>query len=428
MSRNSKKKSLMLLSDSIEYTTGNARVAKALLKGLQKLGYDVANLSSGNDVPEWEFEGIKMLPITQYGFEDHNVQIFMNKLTKYLLRDKPDYLLVLGDRIQFQQLGLGNMERSFIKKIGTKLIFWETVDSDAKLCMEGTLNAQNPRRQIYNTFDYIVTTSNYGKKVLEREFVKVDKVIWECVDTDEFCPVGKDKKIEIRKKYRFRHDDFIFMVICRCMRRKNPELAIESIYPLLAEYPKSRLFCIIPGYNLKDDQNLIDFCRRVLPIRYKGRDFIAEQKILFCTVDGKPIDLSTGIDNEEVVKFYQACDAVISGSSNEGFNLVFGETLAVGLPYIGINNTTIPELSNNGEVGFIAKGSQEHHVGQGIRIKSTSVEELREQIRKVLDLSDEERKILKEKYVKYAKDNISRGKMIGAWYKYLKSIDEVDKK
>lgn len=424
----SKKKKVIFLSDSIFATTGNAKVAKALLKGLQKLGYDVINMAIGADEPENTFEGIKILPIAQHGFDDGFVRIFMNKLTQYLKREKPDYFIVLGDRIHYQQLGIGNIEREFIKKLGTKMIFWETVDSDVKLCLESSLKRKNnPRRDIYNTFDHIVTTSQYGKEVLEREFTKVDKVIWEFVDTEIFTPVNDQKKIEIRKQYRFRKDDFIFMTMGRCMRRKNPELVIEAIYPLLIEYPDARLFCVIPDYYKKDEQHLIDFCCRVMPIRYGGRDLIDEKKILFCTVDGKAMGLARGITDEEVIKFYQLSDAVISGSSNEGFNLVFGETCSVGLPYIGINNTTIPELTNNGEVGFIAEGSQEYHVGQSMMVKSTSIEEFRGQIKRVLNLTKEERDQLKETNRKFISERLSRGIMISSWHKYLKSITEVEK-
>ena len=419
-----KKKKIIFLSDAVYATTGNAKVVKALLKGLQKLDYDVINMAIGADEPEAKFEGITVLPIAQHGFDDSSVGVFMNKLTKYLERERPDYFIVLGDRIHYQQLGLGNIEREFIEKMGTKMIFWETVDSDVKLCLESSLKSGNPKREIYNTFDYIVTTAQFGKDVLEREFTKVDKVIWEFVDLDLFTPVNDKKKIEIRKEYRFRKDDFIFMTIGRCMRRKNPELVIEAIYPLLIEYPDARLFCVIPDYYKKDDQHLPDFCNRVMPIRYGGRNLIDEKKILFCTVDGKSINIATGITDDEVIKFYQLSDAVISGSSNEGFNLVFGEAMSVGLPYIGINNTTIPELTNDGEVGFIAKGSIKHHPGQSMVVTSTSIEELREQIKKVLDLTKEERDKLKETNRKFVSGRLYKGKMVAEWHKYLKSISD----
>ena len=382
-------------------------------------------MAIGADEPEWVVDGIKILPIAQHGFDDNSVQVFMNKLTKYLEREKPDYFVVLGDRIHYQQLGLGNIEREFIKKIGTKMIFWETVDSDVKLCMESSLKrTDRPRRDIYKTFDHIVTTSQFGKEVLEREFTNVDKVIWEFADTEIFTPVNDKKKIEIRKEYRFRKDDFIIMTIGRCMRRKNPELVIEAIYPLLIEYPHARMFCVIPDYYKKDDQHLIDFCQRIMPLRYGGRDLIDEKKISFCTVDGQAINLAVGIEDKEVVKFYQLSDAVVSGSSNEGFNLVFGEAMSVGLPYIGINNTTIPELTNNGEVGFIAKGSIKHHSGQSMVVTSTSIEEFREQIRKVLDLTKEERDKLKETNRKFIEERLSKVKMCHSWHKYLKSISD----
>jgi len=414
------KKKVYMLADSIYSTTGNARVTKTLLTGLKSQGFNVANIGIG---AEGEFEGIKFLPITQHGFDENSVQVFLNKLTKYLERDKPDFLIILGDRVHFQNLGVGNISKDFLEMIGTKMIFWETVDSNAMLCMENTIqNPTTPRKQIYPACTNVVTTSHYGKKVLENEFVKVDKVIWEFVDTERFTPVNDNKKIEIRKEYRFKKDDFVFFMVGRCMRRKNPELVMEALYPLLVEHPNVRLFCLIPDYNIKDDQNLVDFAKRVLPSRYGGRDMIDEQKILFCTVNKQPTRLAAGIDDDEVVKFYQISDAVISGSSNEGFNLVFGETMSCGLPYVGINNTTIPELTSNGKVGFIAPGSVEHHVGQSMVITTTSIEEMREQCKKVLSLSKEDMGKMKEKNRSYIKDLIPKSKMILEWKHYLESI------
>ena len=74
-----KKKKLIMLSDSILSTTGNSKVAKALLKGLQKLGYEAINMAIAADEPEWVIEGIKILPIAQHGFDDNDVEVFMNK-------------------------------------------------------------------------------------------------------------------------------------------------------------------------------------------------------------------------------------------------------------------------------------------------------------------------------------------------------------
>lgn len=421
-----KRKKFYILSDSIKSTTGNARVARGLLKGLKKLDYEVANIALGQEEPEGEFEGIKILPITQHGFEDSHVKMFLHKLTLYLERDKPHYFVILGDRVHYQQLGIGNIDKIFLDKNNIKLIFWETVDSDVCLCLENSYtNPIHPKSEIYKACHHVVTTSSYGKRVLENEFIKVDKVIWEFVDTKEFVPVSKSKKIEIRKEYRFRKDDFIFLTVGRCMRRKNHELTIEALYPLLIEYTHARLFCVIPGYDKKDDMNLADFCRRVMPSRkeYGNRDLIDEQKIVFCTIGKQSPTLSEGVSDEEMIKFHQLSDAFILGTSNEGFNLNFGEAMACGNPYIGSNNTTIPELTNNGEVGFIAPIKLEMHTGLGIKVGITSIEALREQARKVLELTEKEREELKIKNVKFIENQIPLGKCIAEWHKFLKSIE-----
>ena len=422
-----KKKKFYILSDAVTSTTGNARVAKGLLKGLKKLGYEVANIALGADEPEYEYEGIKMLPLTQHGFGDPQVKMFLHKLELYLERDKPDYFVILGDKVHYQGLGVGNFSRQFFDGNGIKMIFWETIDSDSILELENQYrNPLNPKIDMHKTAHHIVTTSEYGKNVIEEEFVKVDKVIWEFVDVNEFYPVGKEKKTKIRAEYRFRKDDFIFMMVGRAARRKNHELAIEAIYPLLIEYPDARLFCVIPDYDEGGKGiNLIDFCSRVMPKRYGGRDLIGEQKISFCTMAKEVMRISMGVPDDEMVKFYQLSDATIAGSSNEGFNLVIGETLAVGNHYIGINNTTVPELTNNGEVGFIAPSDFRFHVGLSISINSTNVETLRKEAKKVLELhknQDEDKKV-RDKNRRFVENRLTSGMCVVKWHKFLGEIE-----
>lgn len=419
----SEKKKFYILGDSIKFTTGNAKVVKGLLGELKKKGYDVANIAVGADEVEHEVEGIKVLPIAQHGFADDHVMMFLNKLILYLERDKPDYLIILGDTIHYQNLGVGNITKEFLKDNGIKLIFWETVDADIMLCMDKSYKTMNPKQSIHSICDHVVTTSKHGKEVLENEFVKVDKVIWEFVDHNKFIPVSEEKKTEIRKEFRFKKTDHVILMAGRNMRRKNHELAIESIYPLMIKNPNMILFCIIPEYDKNDSENLIDYCARVMPLKFGGRDLIDEQKILFCTKDKMPLRLMHGVSDEEMIKFFQLSDATLSGSSNEGFNLIFGETLAVGNPYIGINNTTIPELSENGKYGFIAPALFGFNVGNGIKVFSTTSEELRKQIEKEYALSTEEREKLKEDYVKYVKENLSLNKCAEEWHKYINEIE-----
>ena len=410
-----KKKKVCILGDNMSYSTGNAKVIRELAQGFKKLlCYDVSHIAIGPDGIEQTKDGIKVLPIEEGGFDDRSVFKFLDKLSQYIKRDKYDYLIILGDSVNYQKRGIGNL----IPNSKTKIIFWETVDSNVRLCMEQGYNMQNVRKEIYNVCNHIITTADYGKQVLEKEFVKVDKVIWEFADTKKFYPIDEKKKAEIRTEYRFREDDFIFFMVGRNIRRKNNELAFSALYPLLLENEDMKVFCLIPDFQRDDDNNLLDYIQRVL-VKEHGRDLVEERQIVFCTTDGKtPVRLMEGVSDDEVVRYHQLSDAYISATSNEGFNLNFGEALAVGHPYVGIANTTLPELCKDGEFAYMAPIDFDFNVGMGFKVSTCKEETLRKQAKKCYD----------EWNIKYSKQNdIDELKNELTTMKYLNSKDE-DKK
>lgn len=411
------------MGDNMYTTTGNAKVIKTLLEGMNKLSYDCYHIAIGPDEAQRKEEGITILPITQAGFGDDAVLKFLFKLSQYIKIHKFDYLIFLGDAIHYQKLGLGNLNMEFTCP-KTKLIFWETLDSSVRLCMETCYNAAHPRNEIYKAVDHVITTSHYGKEVLEKEFIKVDKVIWEFVDTDLFVPVDEKKKTALRCEYRFKKDDFIFLLIGRNIRRKNHELVVDALYPLMMKYPNIKLHCVIPDFEMNDEANLIDYIRRVKVIETQ-RDLLQEQRITFCTKDGNSLKLTQGISDEEIIKFHQLSDCFISGTSNEGFNLNFGECLAVGNPYVGVANTTLPELSENGKYADMIDSDIEFNVG-GWKIRTCNANKMEKKAEEVYLRNKEGREERSKQGRDYIVTVLNRSKMVGEWVKYLKSLDDSD--
>lgn len=423
-----KKIKVAMLCDSVDQTTGNSKVAREMIKGLSALGYEMYNIAVGHgDLPEQDRGHFKLLPINHENYNENSVAMFLNKLTMYIERDKYDYLIILGDEIYYTYLGLGNIDKEFLAKCGTKIITWMTIDTDVRLCMESAYHhLTNPKFPLFNPASNIVTTSFYGKDVLEEDFLKVDKVIYPHVDTEIFTPLTEDEKTNLRTRYRFNKDDFIFITVARNMRRKNNELVLEALYPLMIKHKNIRWFGIIPEYNKLDEINLIEFVKNKLTMRYGGRDLIAEKRILFANANKKPLQLAySKITDEEVKEFYQLSDATISGSSNEGFGSSFVESIAVGNPFITLNHTTIPELTDNGKYAFVAEDKGMIYVGQGARVNVTWAKDMQIQAEKVYDLminNKEEYNKLRSSLVQYAK-KFDVKRMVKEWDEYIKHLE-----
>ncbi len=193
------KKKVCIMGDNLNYTTGNARVIKELSRGLAKLPfYDVSHIAIGPDDIEQKEKGVKFLPVQEGGFDDASVFKFLEKISQYIKREKFDYIIILGDAINYQKRGIGNLNMKHLSP-KTKVIFWETVDSNSRLCMEQGYCLRNARSEIYGICDKVVATAHYGKDVLEAEMVKVDKVIWEFADTDKFFPIDKKSVMKLEK-------------------------------------------------------------------------------------------------------------------------------------------------------------------------------------------------------------------------------------
>ena len=421
-----KKIKICLLSDSPTHTTGNAKVAREMMKGLSDKGYDMYSMAVGyGDLPEKDMGHYKLLPIQHENYSENSVAMFLSKVSQYIERDKYDYLIVLGDEIYYTYLGLGNLDKEFLNECGTKIIPWITVDSNMRLCMESAYkHPSNPKLMLYSPASHIISASHYGKNVLENDFLKVDKVIWPHVDTETFAPVTKEEKIKLRKKYRFGKDDFIFLTVARNTRRKNNELAIESVYQLMIDNPHIRWFGIIPGYNESDENNLIDFVKNKLAFKYGGRDLISEKRILFANTNKKALKLATSqITDEEIIEFYKLSDVTISGSSNEGFGSSYVESIAVGNPFVTLNHTTIPELTDDGKYALVADAVMEICVGQGIMVNCTSLERMAEQTKIAYNLCKS------SKFEEYKKGIVNHAKkfdvkrMIREWDEYIEHLE-----
>lgn len=144
------------------------------------------------------------------------------------------------------------------------------------------------------------------------------------VDLETFSPCDEVSKAELRKKFGISDDSFVFVYFGRNSPRKQQPIVIKAFKEVLKDYHDSYLILgckvVDVGWNLKE---VID--REGLPL----------DRVLF--TDNNSSVASEGLTDEQVANIYRVSDCFVTSSIAGGFELCNLESMAVGLPQIGID-------------------------------------------------------------------------------------------
>lgn len=182
-----------------------------------------------------------------------------------------------------------------------------------------------------NVYDHIFAVSNYLKDWIIREYgVDPQKitVVYNGVD-NSLKPESKNKQLQKRLNLE---NKVTLLNIGLLVNRKNPLVLLDIYKRLVINYPNlALLFC--GSGPLKHEINKI-----IKDDRWKERVRIIEP------VFGK--------DKKDV---FNLADIFIFPSQNEGFGLVAAEAMACGKPVIASDNSSLPELVEENETGYLAQ-------------------------------------------------------------------------
>ena len=355
--KNSKK--IIIYGSAANGSTGNGKLIYHLSKAFQSAGHKVYTIGLSYNGPQIAFDGIPIMPsmyceICGESHKGHPRNV--SKIATYINMLVPDYFICVGDPFQMHQFGIGNINFENIK---TKPIMYATIDSFGMFTNE-RLKASG-RREYLPLCDKVISTAKFSQEQL-KEWLNIDSdLIYETIDmNDIYKPVDKAKKIELKKKYRFKEEDFVIYYSGRNMMRKRPFTMLDAAAKFLCETENTYLYINIPMIVVNDeafysdDLNPIDFVKRVLKHKYK-RDLVEEGRILFIGRGGLG---SQDIKEAQNAELYQIADVLLMTTSGEGFNLTPVEANACGVPVIVPNNSTGKELlgiedaSKEPEAGF----------------------------------------------------------------------------
>ncbi len=341
------KKKIIIYGAPCHKSTGNGKLIKHMAKSFQSAGHEVFTIGIEYNGPQiWE-DGIPILP----GFHceicgnvhkgsPENVKKITEWLTVLNIPKPIDYFICVGDPIQPQQFGIGTIDFKHIK-----VLMYATLDSHGLMCNRVLTATHKP--DYLTLCDKIISTAKFTQEQFKEYTDLTTDLIYECIDLENYKPVPEEIKIEMRKKHRFKPDDFIIYYSGRCIGRKRHNILLDACAKFLCETENTYLYLNIPHYEDKNGEkyypdiiNPIDFIQRVLKHKY-GKDLITEKRIVFA--DRGALG-SVKIDEQNNAELYQLSDIHITTTSGEGFGLTPAESNACGVPAIVPDNSTGREI------------------------------------------------------------------------------------
>ena len=131
-------------------------------------------------------------------------------------------------------------------------------------------------------------------------------------------------KKELRQKFNIQENEFVFVYFGRNSPRKQQPIVMQAFNYVLKKYTNSRL---ILGCKIKDvGWDLSEVASKI---------GVNTDKILF--TDNSSAIASEGLTDEQVADIYRVSDCFVSPCVGGGFELCHLESMACGLPQIGVN-------------------------------------------------------------------------------------------
>jgi len=426
-------KKILIWGATVHKSTGNSKLIYNMCKAFQSAGHQVFTIGMDYNRMQIWWDNIPIMS----GFKCEKCGYFdIEKIAEQITRLHPDFFICVGDPIGIQQFEMGRLNFDNIK---TKALAYVTIDSEGMFCNESLI--KEGKLDYLSLCDKIISTAKFTQEQL-KEWMGLDSdMIYETINTNNYSPIKKEKKNLLKKKYRFKEDDFVIYYMGRNILRKRYNILLDACAKFLCETENTYLYLNIPADNWDNDvpifpdiSNPYDFVKKVLKKKY-GKDLIEEKRIIFVRRGGLG---STQISEQQNSELYNISDLFVSTTAGEGFGLGPIEANSCGIPVITPDNSTGPEIlglesgriSKDQSSGFkYAKGGLltntpiDLWVGHGLKQRITTPEDTYKAIKYLYD-NPEERLKMGLNGAKFVKDTFNFDIFKEKWLKLISTTEK----
>tara|TARA_Y100000590_G_scaffold117227_1_gene133985 strand:- start:1804 stop:2883 length:1080 start_codon:yes stop_codon:yes gene_type:complete len=300
--------------------------------GMQKLMWGLAKSISKYDL-------IKVVTDFQENHEE-----FDNKVSFSIERVKGFKLL--------KKYRKSNLINNFLKENKVKCIIadhWKSLEliktSKKKICLIHSKEINHKKGSglnnrvlnVLNNVDYVVSNSNFTKKLATEIGVKPEKILVINPGIDPVEHIDKKNQAEAEKLLKNKKPKII--TVARFDKRKNHEKIVMAVKNLKQIYPNIIYTCI--GYGDEEEN-----------IKKLVNELNLNSNVLFLK------NISQSLTNALIFKSnIFVMPSIIHEKSVEGFGISFIEAAELGIPSIGGKDGGASDAIINEETGFIVDGN-----------------------------------------------------------------------
>lgn len=318
---------IFVICDSPYLFTGLARVNRNIIDGLRNNGHEVFLGSWGwdqvafplNENSQWIYKDIK----TKKEFVSFPLSKDPKNLlnqTYDILKSIPcDILLTIGDYWNFSGFELLKSKLNY----SYKWISYFTIES--KPINESYID-------FFRYMDAIMVPSKFGKRVVEESTGLKAFYVPYGIDHSVFSPISEENISSMRKE-RGIEDKIRFINVSKNQQRKNLPAFLEALK--IANEIDNRIIGYLHTNVDKKSQSQINIKNIIKRLGIENIISLPKNKI----------SLDIGCSDERLREEYCCSDALVLSSVAEGFGFPLLEAQSCGIPVIGTNCSSIPELS-----------------------------------------------------------------------------------
>jgi len=329
-----RKKSVVILSDSVFLPTGYANQAKQLATHLVEAGWDVhyfMNAYNGANMNSATMTDGTIYNFKMYG--EMTQSYFANSMRQLLNEIQPDKFIILLDTFMLYQSGFMNQDTS-----PAETYFWFPSDGGGGMPKD----CENILKKINNP----VAMAKFGQKQV-KDYYNLDvKHIPHGCDSQKFYRLPDEQRNTLRTKWNL-HDKFVLGVVARNQPRKNLDRTIKSMRLIADRIPNAVLL-------LHMDPN--DPAGQMFNLSSLIKKYDLENRVIFTGMQAHK-----GFPQSEMINVYNLMDVFLLTTSGEGFGIPIIEAMSCQVPVLATDYTTTPELvtSNGAGLGIKLSGVEE---------------------------------------------------------------------